>query len=173
MSDTNNRTHAIAQDIAYVQGWHYPTPQDGWTAQIKNPDTKGELWIHVEDGRLPQDGRVVISAGIGFYRDYAPYDSRDKHRITCSIAKTPPQICNDIRRRIFPGYFRDLQIAKERYPAHVERLKGIAAAALKFAAILNMPAPESATKKKPGFTWAMLPSCGVTCNLIQRAWISN
>ncbi len=141
----NEATHNLARDIAIYLGWDYPPNQDGWSARIKNAVTQAELWVHIKHTR------VVISAGFGDLYDYAPYDARGKHRITCAATKTIPQIGKDITRRIFPDFYRDLQIAKERHAAHVERMQGVASATLKFAAILNMAPPEVSEKEQARF----------------------
>jgi hypothetical protein len=148
----NERTHTLAKDIADCLRWHYPPNQDGWNARITNSATQAELWIHVEEGRLPTDARVVISAGFSDLTNYAPYDARGKHRITCTIAKTPPQIVKDITRRIFPDYLRDLQIAKERYAAHIARMQSVQQTAQQFAAILNLPTPEVKDDERARFS---------------------
>jgi hypothetical protein len=146
--NAKNDARRFAKDIADCLKWDFPPDQDGWSLKICNPQTQAMLWIHVEQVPRSQNTRVVISAGFGDLTEYAPYDSRGKYRISCTSTKTPPQICNDIRRRIFPGYFADLQIAKERYAAHVERMKGLAIASLKFAAILNIPPIEPDNKEE-------------------------
>ncbi len=141
----NENTHQLAQDLARFMGWDYLPGQDGWSAKIINPPTQAELWIHLEHGR------VVISGGFGELHEYAPYEARSKHRITCAATKTISQIASDVARRIFPDYLRDLQIAKQGYAEHVERMKGLAIATMKFAAILNMPPPELDEKEEVRF----------------------
>jgi hypothetical protein len=137
----NEQVHELAQDLARFMNWEYPPNQDGWNAKITNPTSGGELWIGI-DNRDSRNPRVTISAGFGELQEYSPYAARGTHRITCSAKKTVPQIANDIAQRIYPAYYQDLQKAKNNYAAHVERMKGLATAALKFAAILNVPNPE-------------------------------
>jgi hypothetical protein len=94
---------------------------------------------------------VTVSAAFGDLQSYAPYEARGAHRITCSAKKTVPQICNDIVHRIYPAYYQDLQKAKDNYAEHVERMKGLATAAMKFAAILSVPNPELDEKEEVRF----------------------
>jgi hypothetical protein len=146
----NEQVHQLARDIAEYLGWSYNPDQDGWNAEITNGQSSGILWIGI-DNKDSRNKRVVISAGFGDLHEYAPYDARGKHRITCSATKTIPQIANDIVHRLYPAYYKDLQQAKDNYAAHRERMKGLATAALKFAAILGVPPPEIGEKEELEF----------------------
>ncbi len=146
----NENVHQLARDIAEYLGWSYAPSQDGWNAQITNGASSGILWIGI-DNRDSRNPRVTVSAAFGDLQNYAPYEARGAHRITCSAKKTVPQICNDIVHRIYPAYYKDLQIAKDNHAAHRERMRGLATAALKFAAILSVPPPELTEKEEVRF----------------------
>jgi hypothetical protein len=152
----NENVHQLAYDLAHFMGWHYPPNQDGWTAQLTNA-SGGTLWIGMEnkDSRNP---RVTITTGFGDLHEYAPYEARGGYRITCAATKTVPQIAKEIARRIYPEYYVSLQKAKDNYTAHRERMKGLATATLKFAAILNVPPPELTEKEEVRFHLGYLTS---------------
>ncbi len=133
MNDLN--IHAIAQDIADVMRWQY-VEHNGWNGKIENPATQAVLWI--ADDR----GRVRISGGFGDLYKYLRYERHGKNEITVSAKKTPPEMVNDIRRRLLPDYLKDLEYVKRRHVEHLERMKQVAQAALHFGAILNLTPPE-------------------------------
>jgi hypothetical protein len=153
----NEQVHQLARDIAEYLGWTYAPGQDGWNAEITNPATQGILWIGI-DNRDSRNQRVVISTGFGELHEYAPYEARGGHRITCAATKTIPQICNDIRHRIYSAYLIDLQKARDNYAAHRERMQGLATAAMKFATILSVPPPELTEKEEVRFHLGYLTS---------------
>ena len=150
-------SHQFAREIArqLQKGlWDYVPNQDSWNAKITALLAQAELWIHVETGKARGSGRrVEISGGFGgeLHR-FAPYGSYGKHKITVTATKSIPRICQDIERRILPDYLTDLQIAKERHAAHVQRMQGVAMATLKFAAILNLPPPEVNDSEEANFS---------------------
>jgi hypothetical protein len=62
-----------------------------------------------------------------------------------------PQIVKDIRRRLFPNYYRDLDICRTRHAEHLGRMKGVANAALHFGAILKVTPPEVDDQERARF----------------------
>jgi hypothetical protein len=152
----NENVHQLARDIAQHLGWSYALGQDGWNAQITNPNG-GILWIGIKNENTAYPF-VTISAGFGDLHEYTPYEARGKHRMNCTAKKTVPQICSDIKRRIYPAYFRDLKTAQDNYAAHRERMQGLATAAMKFSAILSVPPPELTEKEEVRFHLGYLTS---------------
>jgi hypothetical protein len=145
----NENVHQLAQDLARFMGWDYPPGQDGWNAYITNTNG-GLLWIGIEN-KDTRKARVTVSAGFGDLHEYAPYEARGGHKITCSATKTIPQIANDIAHRIYPAYYADLTKAMDNYRAHRARMETLATTATKFAAILNIPPPELTEKEEVRF----------------------
>jgi hypothetical protein len=127
--------HHQAREIAYALGWEYPEPQDGWNARIENPGTRAQLWIANERGRCR------ISGGFGELHNYLRYERRGENQITVNPSKPIPQIVRDIRRRLLPAYFEDLEYCRKRRAEHLERMEQVAQTGAYFASILNVESP--------------------------------
>jgi hypothetical protein len=102
--------------IAEQMGWTMVDVQSSYNHVLTKTDSGVEmkLWLSVESGRLR-----IHADSMGLY-EYLWREERFP-TITCSLAKTPPQIARDIERRVLPDYRALLEKVLARKQAHHER----------------------------------------------------